>query len=868
MTAVTQCEEGGTWRAPGAWVKTMASSWRAVVLAAALLLFVAALGLELTTPRLFGNGDGAHPRTLAPHAAGTKLPLAAQGPVSRVLGRDDPSYRVAGTGTGLALRNPSHKLSARFERRGIVIRSGRGTLGLSLSAYGHGRALHAVGAVTPRARANRVLYRRPALDEWYANGPFGLEQGFTVAARPASGHSGLLTLALALSGNLRAALSHGGVTFSRPGTSLVYQGLIATDARGRRLPARIELRRRAVLLRVDDRGARYPLRVDPFVQAAKLTASDGTDGDGLGVSLAVSGDGSTVIASALFATVGHSGVGPGAVYVFVKPAGGWTSGTETAKLTASDAARADQLGNSVSVSDDGSTVIAGAPGAKTGEPFRGQGAAYVFVKPAGGWASGTETAKLTASDPAPDDNLGNSVAVSGDGATVIAGAPLATTGHPFEGPGAVYVFVKRAGGWASGTQTAKLTASDGVAGVELGWSVAVSSDGATVIAGAPSALLSGTYPGAAYVFARPAGGWANGTEKAKLTASDGAQGDELGYSVAVSGDGATVIAGAPFAKVGANSYQGAAFVFARPAGGWANGTEKAKLTASDGAVADQLGNSVAVSGDGATVIAGAPFATFGHPFSGPGAAYVFTAAKHPTSTGVSCSPSPVVAGNSTTCTATVTDTASSGQTAPRGTVTFSSNGPGSFGNGGTCTLVAASSSSASCSATYKPGSTPSNPVRTDTIMATYNGDSTHETSSGSTDVEVISPTALARGSFVIGDHNATVGTVVTFWSAQWSKLNSLSGGPAPAGFDGFASHAPSNPPKCGDEWTTEPGNSSDPPASVPQYMEVIASSSITKAGSTIAGNAPEVVVVKTNPGYGPDPGSAGTGAVVAVVCHS
>lgn len=126
----------------------------------------------------------------------------------------------------------------------------------------------------------------------------------------------------------------------------------------------------------------------------------------------------------------------------------------------------------------------------------------------------------------------------------------------------------------------------------------------------------------------------------------------------------------------------------------------------------------------------------------------------------------------------------------------------------------------------------------------------------------------ARGSFVIGDQNATLGNRVTFWGAQWWKLNSLSGGPAPPSFKGFASNTPNNPPRCGDSWTSRPGNSSNPPATVPEFIAVIASSSITKSGSTISGNTPEVVVVKTDPGYAPNPGHSGTGTVVAEVCQS
>ena len=128
--------------------------------------------------------------------------------------------------------------------------------------------------------------------------------------------------------------------------------------------------------------------------------------------------------------------------------------------------------------------------------------------------------------------------------------------------------------------------------------------------------------------------------------------------------------------------------------------------------------------------------------------------------------------------------------------------------------------------------------------------------------------AFAKGgSFVIGDGNSATGTAVTFWGAQWAKSNSLSGGPAPSSFKGFEDSAA--PPVCHTSWITDPGNSTPPPSGpVPSYMGVIVSSSITKSGSTISGNTPDIVVVKTNSGYAPDPGHAGTGTVVAQVCGS
>lgn len=123
----------------------------------------------------------------------------------------------------------------------------------------------------------------------------------------------------------------------------------------------------------------------------------------------------------------------------------------------------------------------------------------------------------------------------------------------------------------------------------------------------------------------------------------------------------------------------------------------------------------------------------------------------------------------------------------------------------------------------------------------------------------------AGGNFVIGDLNSAVGTNVTFWGAQWWKLNSLSGGSAPAAFKGFEDQPAL--PACGQNWTTDPGNSTPPPAGpLPPFMVIIVSSQITKSGSTIAGDTPHLVVVSTNPGYAGNPGHAGTGTVVATLC--
>ena len=105
-------------------------------------------------------------------------------------------------------------------------------------------------------------------------------------------------LSLAMSGSAR--LDHGTVLL--PG-GLRYAGLRATDARGRSLRAWLQVRNGRVLVRVNDRGARYPLRIDPFVQQAELNPSDGVgangdNGDRFGYSVATSGN--TVVVGAPF----------------------------------------------------------------------------------------------------------------------------------------------------------------------------------------------------------------------------------------------------------------------------------------------------------------------------------------------------------------------------------------------------------------------------------------------------------------------------------------------------------------------------------------------------------------------------------------
>jgi len=291
-------------------------------------------------------------------------------------------------------------------------------------------------------------------------------------------------------------------------------------------------------------GAAYVAKLTGHgvTQMAELTASDAADAENFGQSVAV--DGTTVAVGAS----GHNNF-QGAAYLFTEPAMGWVNMTQTAELTPSTDV-AQQMGATISVS--GNTLVAGA-----WNDNGLAGAAYLFVEPGGGWVNATQTAELTASDGQPSDDFARS-SLSLNGNVVVVGAECAHYGTRMCGPGVVYVFVEPPAGWTDMTETAQLTASDGLDGDGFGSSV--STGGSAILVGAFAATVNGyVHQGTAYVYVEPKSGWRTTSDfYAKLTASDGAAGDEFGVSASSSGN--TGVVGA----TGANDYQGEAYVFGRP----------------------------------------------------------------------------------------------------------------------------------------------------------------------------------------------------------------------------------------------------------------------------------------------------------------
>jgi len=238
------------------------------------------------------------------------------------------------------------------------------------------------------------------------------------------------------------------------------------------------------------------------------------------------------------------------------------------KLLASDGTAYQGLGHSVSAS--GELALVGASG--DNQMGVASGAAYVFDV-----GTGEQLFKLTASDARPQDYFGLSVAISGELAVVGA------HGSDAAGPGAGAAYVFDAG---TGRELFKLMPSELAAGDKFGRSVAISGDLGVV--GAPGHDHLAPDSGAAWVFHAT-----DGSLWPMLVAMDGATGDGLGGSVAISGERAVV--GAPVADA-AGTNSGAAYVFDTN-----TGQQLFKLLSSDIAPNDLFGGSVAAAGGRALV---------------------------------------------------------------------------------------------------------------------------------------------------------------------------------------------------------------------------------------------------------------------------
>ena len=395
-----------------------------------------------------------------------------------------------------------------------------------------------------------------------------------------------------------------------------------------------------------------------WTQQAYVKASNAGQSDLFGMNVALSADGHTLAVAAPWERSAATGVNgnqdddslpqAGAAYVFTRSGDSWS---QQAYLKASNTGRradesdlladGDQFGFSIAVSGDGNTIAVGATtedsaatginGDASNDAAQSAGAVYVFSRTANTWA---QQAYLKGSNTEAGDLFGYDVSLSDNGNTLVAAGydedgpgrgVNVDQGNGGNGSGAIYVFARSGANWQ---QEAYLKGSRSEGNDALGFSVSISGDGNTIAAGAgdEACLVPGINPqgcdtdkpedasggsaGAAYVWVRNGATW---TEQAFIKPSNPQLQDWFAVNLAISGDGNTLLVGAPMEDSSARGINGdqqnnaatesgAAYLFTRSGGTW---TQQAYIKADNADQFDEFGVSVAVSGDGRTLITGA-----------------------------------------------------------------------------------------------------------------------------------------------------------------------------------------------------------------------------------------------------------------------
>jgi autotransporter-associated beta strand protein len=368
----------------------------------------------------------------------------------------------------------------------------------------------------------------------------------------------------------------------------------------------------------------------------KVVSNDRGSQDNFGKSVSISGDGNFAVVGAHQEDEDVSGSSTlsnaGAAYIYKYNGSTWS---QVQKIVASDRAVNTQFGWSVSISNDGNSIVIGAVAesmdASGSNQISAAGAAYIFTYNGSAWV---QIQKVVASDRATYDLFGKSVSISGDGNTFAVGADAEdedeSGANTLSGSGSVYIFTRDTANVLTSTwsQQKKLVATDRSAGAYFGSSLSVSSDGQTILVGAygESEDVSGantlTLAGAAYIFTYSGSTW---TQKQKIVASNRIGDGYFGWGVSISKDGNVALIG----EAGITG-TGAAYTFTRDTlndltSSW---TFQQKLVSNDITSGDAFGKNVSLSNDGNVAIISAngngTDESGGNNISNAGAAYIFS----------------------------------------------------------------------------------------------------------------------------------------------------------------------------------------------------------------------------------------------------
>jgi len=331
------------------------------------------------------------------------------------------------------------------------------------------------------------------------------------------------------------------------------------------------------------------LTFSQFTQQGLKLVGTGAVGDAIqGYSVAISSDGNSFVEGGY-----HDNGQTGAIWVFTRSGGVWTQ--QGSKLVGTGAVGSFVAqGISVTISSDGNTLVEGGCGDNNNA-----GGIWVFTRNGGVWTQ--QGSKLVGTGGIGDDWQGFSVALSSDGNTFVEGGF-----YDNNDAGAVWIFTRSGGLWTQ--QGQKLVGAGAAGGAKQGWSVAISSDGNTLVEGG---YVDNGGQGAVWVFTRSGGVW---TQQGSKLVGTGAVGSDVfqGIAVSISSDGNTLIEGGDD-----NNGAGAVWVFTRSGGVW---TQQGSKLVGTGAVGGATqGNSVAISPDGNTIVEGGNEDNYGQ-----GAVWAFT----------------------------------------------------------------------------------------------------------------------------------------------------------------------------------------------------------------------------------------------------
>ena len=254
------------------------------------------------------------------------------------------------------------------------------------------------------------------------------------------------------------------------------------------------------------------------------------------------------------------------------------------------------FGYSVSLSSNGTTFVAGAPGNDDVGILGNSG--HVRVYKYNSTAVSYTQVGLTINGESDRDEFGTSVSISADGTTFVAGAPYNDGGGESSGQVRVYKYNPTV---SSYTQLG-LDINGEAVGDYFGFSVSISADGTTFVVGAIWNDGNGITSGHVRVYKYNSS--VSTYAQIGLDIDGEAAGDEFGTSVSISADGTTFVAGAPY-NDGNGDKSGHVRVYKYNS--TVNTYVQVGLDIDGGAVGDFFGWSVSISADGTTFVVGAPY---------------------------------------------------------------------------------------------------------------------------------------------------------------------------------------------------------------------------------------------------------------------